>query len=281
MNPSLESIVLAPWSRVRAFRQHSPGGFSFDLHAHNELELVRVEEGAGQLFLGNAASPFLDGDVVAIDPNVVHAFGSHCDSSAVVVQFSAEALIGFGLDSCSPAARRGATGVVFRSDQYGRLRQLFDRAVDAWRPVETPEQGLRQRALLFEILAELNGLPVHHASTAERSVPSPGKRAALNRVLRFVQKRHGRETTLTEAAAVAGMRPESLCRFVKRHLGMTFTQYVNEVRLHSASRSLATSRDRISYIAAACGFPNLSYFNRRFKERFGETPAEFRRAGSA
>ncbi len=50
---------------------------------------------------------------------------------------------------------------------------------------------------------------------------------------------------------------------------------------HDDTELTGSPRNRISDIAAACGFHNLSYFNRRFKERFGETPAEFRRAGSA
>ena len=66
-------------------------------------------------------------------------------------------------------------------------------------------------------------------------------------------------------------------KFFKNTFGTSFTAYLNEYRLTMASRLLLASEDSILAVAAECGFENLSYFNRRFKDRFGMTPSEFRR----
>jgi len=61
--------------------------------------------------------------------------------------------------------------------------------------------------------------------------------------------------------------------------GESFTNFVLEQRLLSAYRSLRqpTSKSRkISDIATAVGFSDVSYFNRAFRARFGATPTEIR-----
>jgi len=61
--------------------------------------------------------------------------------------------------------------------------------------------------------------------------------------------------------------------------GRSFTARVLELRLQRARAMLADPRhDRltISNIALACGFSEVSYFNRRFRGRFGDTPTAHR-----
>jgi len=61
--------------------------------------------------------------------------------------------------------------------------------------------------------------------------------------------------------------------------GTSFTGYVLEQRLLSAHRLLREPKGRwrkVSDIAAAAGFSDISYFNRAFKVRFGGTPTEIR-----
>jgi AraC-like DNA-binding protein len=61
--------------------------------------------------------------------------------------------------------------------------------------------------------------------------------------------------------------------------GESFVNFVLEQRLLSAYRLLRDPRSRmrkISDIAAAAGFSDISYFNRAFRRRFGATPTEIR-----
>lgn len=66
--------------------------------------------------------------------------------------------------------------------------------------------------------------------------------------------------------------------------GATFTERVTELRLQKV-RQMLKARDRghlrITEIALAAGFNDVSYFNRRFRRRFGASPTQFRGAGRA
>jgi AraC-like DNA-binding protein len=64
---------------------------------------------------------------------------------------------------------------------------------------------------------------------------------------------------------------------LKSELGMTFTSYLNKLRLTEASRLLAEkSSAAVSEIAYLVGYSNVPYFNKLFKEEFGCTPKAFR-----
>jgi AraC-like DNA-binding protein len=61
----------------------------------------------------------------------------------------------------------------------------------------------------------------------------------------------------------------------------TFTEYLTEQRLAQAQLMLADPRNQhqtIIRIALNCGFRDINHFGRRFRERYGMTPGEFRRA---
>ena len=63
--------------------------------------------------------------------------------------------------------------------------------------------------------------------------------------------------------------------------GTSFSSFVLEQRLMLASKLLRDPSQRwrkISDIATASGFSDISYFNRAFRSRFGATPRDVRAA---
>jgi len=66
--------------------------------------------------------------------------------------------------------------------------------------------------------------------------------------------------------------------------GQTLSERVLEMRLQKARTMLSDPRHdslKISEIALACGFNEVSYFNRRFRARYGASPTQTRGSGSA
>ncbi|WP_245328986.1 helix-turn-helix transcriptional regulator [Bradyrhizobium centrolobii] len=98
----------------------------------------------------------------------------------------------------------------------------------------------------------------------------------LNAVLSILQARfHEPDFSAQRLAAAAGLSE----RYVNELLfeaGASFTTRLNELRLRNAADLLAQREGRISDIAFACGFNDLSYFNRCFRRRFGLTPTASR-----
>jgi AraC-like DNA-binding protein len=85
---------------------------------------------------------------------------------------------------------------------------------------------------------------------------------------------------VAEVAAHLGVTPRYVQQLFERD-GTSFSRYVLEQRLLCAYRLLRNPGGRrrdITQVALDAGFGDLSYFNRRFRERFGTTPSAVRAA---
>ncbi|MBC8009335.1 MAG: helix-turn-helix transcriptional regulator [Burkholderiales bacterium] len=87
----------------------------------------------------------------------------------------------------------------------------------------------------------------------------------------------GEAISQAEVARLAGMSPSAFSRFFRREVGKTFQAYLADLRLGIACRQLIETDQRVSEIAFAAGFGNLSNFNRLFQRSRGVAPREFRR----
>ncbi|HEY7247710.1 MAG TPA: helix-turn-helix domain-containing protein [Xanthobacteraceae bacterium] len=126
-------------------------------------------------------------------------------------------------------------------------------------------------------LIELIGLLLRPASDL---IERRGYSAARVDLLKSeVLKRLTRSTLTIEMIAQAnGLSPRQAQRLFAQS-GVTFTEFVLEQRLALAHRLLLDPQNRhrkVSDIAYAAGFGDLSYFNRVFRKQFGITPSEIR-----
>ena len=75
---------------------------------------------------------------------------------------------------------------------------------------------------------------------------------------------------------MVGMTEESLSRYFKRSTGVTLSDYLIGLRVGHASRLLVDTDLTVNEIAYACGFNNISNFNRLFRKNRGCTPQQLR-----
>jgi AraC-like DNA-binding protein len=97
-------------------------------------------------------------------------------------------------------------------------------------------------------------------------------------VLEFIATNFSDPTLDLERVVVAtGANRTKVNRVLKSELGMTFTNYLNKLRLTEAARQLTENNDMtVAEISFAVGYANVSYFNKLFKEAYSCTPKAFR-----
>jgi AraC-like DNA-binding protein len=97
-------------------------------------------------------------------------------------------------------------------------------------------------------------------------------------ILRFIATNYAdTELDLEKVASGTGANRSKVNDVLKTELGMTFTSYLNKLRLTEAARLLAEkSGSGIAEIAYSVGYANVSYFNKLFKDEYGCTPKAFR-----
>lgn len=78
------------------------------------------------------------------------------------------------------------------------------------------------------------------------------------------------------AASLATTRAQ-INKILKSELGLTYTAYINKLRLTEAARLLTEEPSlSVKQIALGVGFANVTYFNVLFKKEYGCTPKSFR-----
>ncbi|HJV82179.1 helix-turn-helix transcriptional regulator [Noviherbaspirillum sp.] len=80
--------------------------------------------------------------------------------------------------------------------------------------------------------------------------------------------------TLDELAAQVGASGRTLARLFERELGMSFSQWRQQVRLAHAAPLIARGLP-LSHVAAELGYASQSAFSAMFKKTFGQSPTTF------
>jgi len=97
-------------------------------------------------------------------------------------------------------------------------------------------------------------------------------------ILRFMATEYANPDLDVETIVNAmGVNRTKVNDILKSELGLTFSTYLNKLRLTEASRLLAEKDGaNVAEIAYSVGYKNVSYFNKLFKEEYGCTPKTFK-----
>ena len=99
----------------------------------------------------------------------------------------------------------------------------------------------------------------------------------LTQVLLILNERFAEPDFSAHKLATAAGLSERYVNELLFEAGASFSTRLLELRLRKVVDLLAQSdQRRISEIAFACGFNDLSYFNRCFRRRYGQTPTAAR-----
>ena len=136
----------------------------------------------------------------------------------------------------------------------------------------------------YELLArnELSILLLH----LWKQIPVlPGKRSErerrneerLKEMLSYIRNHLSEEITVREIAGAASVSESECIRCFRNTIGTTPIRYAKQLRLHEAAEQLVETDRKVIDIGADCGFREMNYFSRSFREQFGITPTEYRR----
>lgn len=97
-------------------------------------------------------------------------------------------------------------------------------------------------------------------------------------LLKYIDENYAEPITLEQAGKILNLNRDYFCRLFKKATNMTFTDYLNYVRICHTEKPLTFSDKSIAEISLDAGFSSVSYFNRVFKKYKLITPSEYRRS---
>ena len=93
----------------------------------------------------------------------------------------------------------------------------------------------------------------------------------------YLQGHTGDNVTLDEVAKQFYMSKSYLTRVFRNITGFSVIEYITYIRVRKAQQLLIDSDTSITDIADICGFGNVTYFEKVFKQMTGQTPGQYRK----
>lgn len=259
--------------------------FTSPFHFHDLYELILIRKSHGKLYAGRKITNFQDGDIFLFGPGFGHCFYNEKsfiesgEMAQAVAVFFREDFLGSGFfDNVNYVKvknllRKSAYGIqVSRND--GPLHELFSKI--------TRQQGMDELISFLRMLNHVSSMTDAELEVMNetQSVMKLTNRdsARLEPVMKYVIENFKDELDSRKAAELMHLNEAAFCRYFKRRMEQTFSQFVNNVRVTHAVNLLLTEEWDILRICYESGYKNLSYFNRQFREITGKSPKQYRRA---
>jgi AraC-like DNA-binding protein len=254
--------------------------FDFDWHFHREYELTLITSGAGRRFVGDSIEEYTAGDLVLTGPDLPHTYASREEGTppeAVVVQFRRDflgpgLLAGPDLAPIGALLDRASAGLCFPAPRPAAI----DTTLRGLPGQPGPERTIDLLRVLLRLARSDNIRPL--ASPGYRPALNHATRDRLDDVCRYLQAHYSEPVSLREVSRVAHLSPAACSRFIRRTIGRTLTEYLNELRIGAACQLLAETDRQVAEVAITCGYPNLANFNRQFRKLKATTPTAYRAA---
>lgn len=117
------------------------------------------------------------------------------------------------------------------------------------------------------------------AEDINRTLPDSREENAVFTALQYIETSY-KDGTLEEIATRLHMPPYALSRLLTRHTGANFKQLLQQRKLQQAAYLLSNTGMSADAVIEAIGYENSSYFYRKFREKYGCSPAQYRTAAS-
>lgn len=257
--------------------------FDYPIHTHEEYELNFIMNASGATrIVGDSQETITDFDLVLITgKELEHAWlQGDCKSEKDIREITIQFKWDFSEDSFLGRAQFSPIKRMMRDAQNGLAFPM--EAILAVYPdlecLSTEAQGFTSVMKFLAILYRLSQIEGARtlSSSSFANVKNGSDNRRVTRVQQFINKNYRQNINLKSLANIAGMTGVAFSRYFKLRTGKTLSDYIIDVRLGHAARLLVDTSDGIGEICYACGFNNVSNFNRIFKRKKKCTPKEFR-----
>ena len=241
---------------------------------HPELEIIFLLQGTGRVYFSDLKTAYTlqERDIFAVNSFEVQDFELDGESAALSFSVSPE-FVG----SVAPELLKYRVGcrsflhVEQKQSAFDVLRQDLARAFQTLNKKERSGAAY-SKSSASAILEDLSRYFLDDSQPVENG----RVQETLKNVTQYIQDHCRERITLDELAKHTFLSKTYLSRCFTRYLGISFTGYVELLRLSGASRRLA-GQGSLAQIAEESGFPNVNAMIQAFKRYRGVTPGEYRR----
>lgn len=240
-----------------------------------DLQILFVLNGSASVQMAGTTLVLGEKDFLILNPFQMYAV--KMDKSTLVMRFRANVRILSDYYDISKLEFLG-NSVEEASERHTVLRNLLEKCITYYygKKGDNGRILLKLNSLYYEI-AELliSSFSIVRSQTPE-DMEGTEDESLIQEMTRYIRMNYQSALKLEDLADHFFLSPPYISRFFKKKLGINFAKYLSDVRLEEATKKLEQTDNSLTWIAMDCGFPNLTAFNKAFREKYQMSPKQYR-----
>lgn len=249
-------------------------------HRHSDaIEMIYCLQGSFEIKIAHETIVCCTGEMVTADHDDIHYVIGHEGNICIVVHLS---LLGtpFSQDELDATLFSCSTSRI-RDVQEPFIEMMYDKLValaclnalphnaDFVQKIEVIRQNII--ALLVDKFSWYSMI----GFTAEENKKY---RDRINSISLYIQNNYNKKVTLKKLADMTYMDANYLSSFIKKTSMLSYSFTLNYFRCYEAEKLLLETNRSVQEISDMCSFSSKKYFHKHFKEIWGTTPLQHRKA---
>lgn len=238
-------------------------------HIHAECELIVCYSGKASCLLRGQSADIGAGDIIVVFPNQMHDYIMDEDGDFLVATFNSDAMPNMENYFKNNLPERPI--ISFNESEELKKLMLYFRATFESKIEDTELLLIGYLSLaMFHIKPLLAAKPIgeHNFSNFEK-------------ICNYCIRNYRNKISLDVISKELHLSKQRVSHIFNKHMGMTFPQYINFLRISDACHLLTETSDSIIKISEDVGFECLRNFNKVFYDINKMTPSEFRKRQAA
>ncbi|MCL2697422.1 MAG: AraC family transcriptional regulator [Oscillospiraceae bacterium] len=262
---------------------HNTTTENYPKHWHSAAEIIMPIAGCYDVIIGETVYHLEEYDIIVIPTGDMHEIHApKAGGERIILQFDLTLLKSVkGLGGASFIFFKPwliTPGIESTAELHGVLKPLLLEALGEYKE--------KQEYYEASVTAKIVNAAVFMARKQKEEFPGVFSDQLMkrkvhivnfNRCIEYINQHYRDDLPLEYVAKIAGFSKFHFTRWFKQFAGVSFYEYLTQVRVRVAESMLANSEVPITEIALESGFQSIATFNRVFKFTNKITPTEYRK----
>ena len=242
-------------------------------HFHQDIELLFVLEGALEVRIGEQVISMKEEDLFVVNANKKHSLKGTEDILFARL-FITYQLVSDIFESMNIIFWCDST----RSDnqRYDELRAAMKELLNHYLSTQGGVANFGHIALCYRVMDLLSVHLLVKSGDKEKLDDFDKFQERIAQINNYIRANYAQPISMKELSEKLYLSNGYLSRFFKKNYGMSFAEYLTNIRLFHAVDDLLYTNMPITKIAFENGFGSMAAFNKAFKTVYGEPPSAFR-----
>lgn len=246
-------------------------------HTHPFSEIIFVTGGSGTAIVDQQQIEISRGDLVIINPNVMHTEKSKNTDPLTYLILGIDRIQFLTLGHSAAEGFEAQNGfpppkVVYKmSDKYDAILDLLKSIREELTAKTEYYETAAQNLLSLFIVLIMRNTSVIATHTTESKMSAD---CAL--IKRYIDSHFTYNFTLKELADKIFVNKYHLIHIFKKYIGMSPMNYILDKRIGEAKKLFENTDLNVSSVCKEVGFSNSNHFTQMFKKKEGMTPSQYR-----